>query len=210
MDRNSIIGLILIAGILIGYSMWIQPSSEEIAKMQRSKDSIAALQITQQATIAPKQDSIIPSITDTLVNIDSVQDIKLKNQYGEFANAAKGEEKYHIIENDVLKLTLSSKGGRVVSAEVKNYKTNDSLPLILFDEKESEFNINLVSGGKNISTGDLFFKSDKENLVVKNLDSNVFVLRSYVSEKQYIEYSYGLKGNSYLIDYDVRFVGLMI
>ena len=208
MDRNSIIGLILIAGILIGYSMWIQPSSEEIAKMQRSKDSIAALQITQQATIAPKQDSIIPSITDTLVNIDSVQDIKLKNQYGEFANAAKGEEKYHIIENDVLKLTLSSKGGRVVSAEVKNYKTNDSLPLILFDEKESEFNINLVSGGKNISTGDLFFKSDKENLVVKNLDSNVFVLRSYVSEKQYIEYSYGLKGNSYLIDYDVRFVGL--
>ena len=208
MDRNSIIGLILIAGILIGYSIWIQPSPEDIAKMQRTKDSIAALQVTQQIALKTPEQSILPNINDTLLSADSLEDIKLKEQFGAFAPAAKGEEKQHIVENDLLKLTISSKGGRVVSAEVKNYKTNDSLPLILFHENQTEFNINLVSGGKNISTGDLFFQADKENLIVKNLDSNRIVFRSYVSEKQYIEYSYGLKGNSYQLDYDVRFVGL--
>ncbi|HET6245256.1 MAG: membrane protein insertase YidC [Bacteroidetes bacterium] len=209
MDKNSIIGLLLIAAILIGYSVWNTPSQEEIEAARIKQDSIATVQAEKKAIQnseifdeAPLADAIPDSLENTLLNE------KLRTQFGVFANAAVGEAEYWIYENELLRLKISSKGGRIVSAELKNYKTYDSLPLYLFEEKTSAFAFNFKADNTQISTGDLFFTPINEPKMVTGEDSSSFTLRMDAGQGRYIDYVYGLKGNSYLLNFDVIVHGL--
>ena len=138
MDKNTIIGFVLIAAIIFGFAALNKPSEEEIAKRKRYNDSIALVQ-QQQAVQQQQVDSAkkMLAVSDTTVLKDSASLALKSDAYGAFSTAANGEEKFYIIENDLLRLKLSSKGGRVYSAELKKYRTHDSLPLILFDKEES-------------------------------------------------------------------------
>lgn len=217
MDRNSVLGLLLIAAILIGYSVWVSPSQEEIEANRRRQDSVAAFhqgedRAKQQQVLTEKE---AQAVTETFsagdsatVLPDSVKNIRLQNQFGPFAGAAEGSKEYFIIENDLLKLTISSKGGRVVTAELKEYRTHDSLPLLLFKEDSSAFALNFFAGNKNISTEDLYFVPSGNTFSISGDDSASFAMRLHAGENQYIEYNYGLKGNSYMIDIDVNFIGI--
>jgi YidC/Oxa1 family membrane protein insertase len=228
MDRNSIIGVILIFLILIGFGYLNRPSDEQIAAAKRQQDSIEQVRIDQEKKLASEkklaevQSSLSPATRgDSVV---SVADQARKEKFGAFAAASVGKEKFYSIENNLMKVTFSNKGGRIYSVELKNYKTYDGKPLILFEGNTSKFGLNFFSQNKSIVTESLYFSpSDSsvnqvingpvvkkghegmEDYNVKNKgESKVFSMRLSAGEGKYLEYKYSLSYNSYLIGFELN------
>src|SRR4051812_22350762 len=123
MDRNSIVGLLLIGALIIGYSIFNQPNKAEIETMKRKQDSIALVTHEterKQAAATP----LVPVQEDTLLN-DSAKQALAEQQLGVFASSAKGADEKYVLENNLIKVTVSAKGGRIQAVELKNYKTFD-------------------------------------------------------------------------------------
>ncbi len=221
MDRNSIIGLVLIAAIMIGYSIYTSPSKEELEAIKRKQDSIALVnqaareaaerEIAESAKFLEKQsagiDSIIANAGDS-INADSLNAVLLQNQFGAFANAAKGELKYYTIENDRLIAKISNKGGRIVSVILKDYKTYSGQPVELFHEDSSSFSINFYAGNKAITTKDLFFEAINNDIKISGSDSAIFTMRLKAAEDKYLDFIYSIKGDDYMLGYSIEAKGL--
>src|SRR5690349_12564441 len=131
MDRNSVIGLILIGLLVIGYSLYMQPSPEEMAAMRKQHDSTAAAQKALTDSV-DKVERIQPSVlnTDTVID-DYLKAEQLHNQLDVFASAGEGKEEFITVENDLMKVNFSTRGGKVHSVELKKYKTYLGKPVIL-------------------------------------------------------------------------------
>ena len=220
LDKNSIIGLVLIGAILLLFSWFTQPTEEEIAaKEQREKDKIKTEQVEEnnQTPLVKTETTDNPITADStiLTKKDSLIELNSILNFASFSDATKGEKTNYTIENEVMKLQLSNKSGRVVSVELKDFHTYDSLPLFLFHEDSSRFNLELtindgITGNKLINTEDLYFETVQEPFTITGKDSKSFALRLYQnnSKDKYIEYKYTLTGNSYLIDFDINTVGI--
>ncbi len=220
MSKNNIIGLVIIVGLLIGYSLWMTPSKEEMAASKRKFDSISQIQRndsleTAMAAMIKKAAADSAAKTNPGATAVSGSDTLAKG----FASITKNEEKFYTIESDLLKLKISSKGGRVWSVQLKNYKTYDSLPLILFNGDSTIFGFEFNTEDLRVmNTADLMFVpvglNGKDSVRVSGKDSLQFALRVYpgttdtAHSKSYIEYVYTLKGNDYMIGYKVNFVGM--
>lgn len=218
MDRNSIAGLVLIGVILFGWFYLTAPTEEELAEQKRVQDSIAlanemAAEKANQAMLEEKlrKDSANVLLDSAqIAQSDSARNAKMKNLHGDLANALSGEEQFLEIENQVLRLKLTNKGGFPVEAELKKYKSYDSTSLLLFDQDSSSFAFDFNYNGRNYSTSDLYFEPNYTATNVSG-DSNTLQVayRAYVgNQSKYIEMLYTIKGNDYLLDYDVNFVGL--
>ncbi len=227
MDRNTITGLILIFVILFAFSYLNKPSEKDLEVLRLKNDSIALAEkakvkeITKQAELS----TIQPGISK--IDSSNVQN-ELTNLYGVFAVAAKGEEKFVTLENNLIKVVLSNKGGKIYSVELKDYKRFNGKPLILFDGEENRFGLNFFSQNKSIQTDQFFFQpSVKESLVTVNEtkvpkgkegrenynkdnpgDSKSVSMRLDAGNNVFIEYVYTLKNNSYLVDFDIKTSGL--
>ena len=229
MDKNTITGLLIIFAILIGYSFWMTPSSEEMQAKQHRADSIAQVMRTQDsiAAISRIERQIMDSInkakdaenttaatenTDLQSNNATIDRDKL----GIFANSSVGEDKTFILESELLKLTVSAKGGKIISVQVKQFQTFDSLPLILFDSAQSNFGITFFANNRIINTNDLYFQPTTEkNIIIAGGNSAQLSMRLYVDATDntfnydsYIEFLYTLKGTDYMMDFDINFVGM--
>jgi YidC/Oxa1 family membrane protein insertase len=212
MDRNTWIGLALIFAILFGWSYFTKPSAEELAEQQRVQDSIATVRQQEQLEreLKKKQYEAKASFEDSdVVENDTMIAQKNEKQYGAFGNFATGENEFYTIENDVLRLTLTNLGGRVYSAELKNYKTHDSLPLLLFDGDSTVFSLNFFSNNKSIATDKLFFEySESLSKIVVDGNKRSVSFKLPVSDKDYLEYVYTLYDGQYMVDFDVNLVGM--
>src|SRR5688500_1571530 len=131
MDRNSIIGLVLIGLIIIGYSIYTQPGPEEIQAMKARTDSIVRVEEQKRLLIAQEQAIARSRDSSDRVLPDSVVAEMEKQRLGDFSSAATGNEQLITLENKNLRVVLTSKGGRIKSAELKNYKSWDKKPLYL-------------------------------------------------------------------------------
>ncbi|MDB9932821.1 membrane protein insertase YidC [Flavobacteriales bacterium] len=228
MDKNTIIGIVLILGILFTFNFLNKESAEQqLAREQveaKYNDSIQELKNVEQLAENVEEVEVITvsdSASPNFGMIDSLAQSKLTKQFGIFASASQGAANYYTIENDLLKLTLSSKGGKVVKAELKKYQSypnymiaRDSLkdiaakdlpilePLQLFDEDSSTMFFDIaMNSSKNLKTSDLYFTPIKT-------ESNNIVLRAKTSEEgKYIEMSYKLEDN-YDVDFNLTFAGL--
>ena len=119
--------------------------------------------------------------------------------YGDFSVAASGEEKFFVLENELVKLTISNKGGRVYSAQLKNYQTHDSLPLMLFDAKESNLGFTLVTNNNRVvNTSNLYFEP-VQAVTMDNKENHVFTLRLKTTGEAYIDFTYSLPKNNYML-----------
>ena len=159
MDKKSIIGIVLIFGILVVFSLLNQPSEEEKAAAQHRRDSIALVQaenaiIEQQRAQQEINNSTAVIATDSVGTIDQLQ--KKTDEFGAFGASAIGEEKFYTLENNLMKITFSNKGGRIFSVELKDYQTHDSLPLLLFDGPGTKFGLNFFAQNRSIQTEKLF------------------------------------------------------
>lgn len=203
MDKNTIIGFVLIAAVLFGYSWLTKPSPEQLQETQRKNDSIAQVEqkklseIQQgQQTVAEKQDSTI------VLNEDSLRQVQMKENFGIFANFTNGENQKINLKNDLVSLSFSSKGGALTEATLNKYKTHDSLPLILFNEKENQYGFIFKAGGRIISTTDLYFKP------IAGKDGKSVTMRLDFGNGKYFDLLYTLPEDSYMVKMDIRQKGM--
>jgi len=129
------------------------------------------------------------------------------NQYGVFAQTAVGENDFITLENNKIELKISLKGGRVYSVRLKDYKTFDARPLILFSGDSTVFGFNFFTNdNKAVQTNNLFFKpvSDTKSYKVGSQPESV-VLRLFAGDDKYIEYKYTLAPDKYAVDFNVTF-----
>ena len=218
MDKNTIIGLLIIATILIGYSLFTRPSQEELADRQRIQDSIRnaqtmILQEEQQQQQQQQSDKVVsPAETPGMVK-DAAQgaiDIdQYKDAYGVFGEAAFGEKQFITMENDLIRMSISTLGGRPYSVELKNYQTHDSLPLFLFNGDSTIFGMSFFAQNRSINTNELFFTPSTEQLYLDaSNDPVTFSMKLSAGEDRYIEYVYTMSPNDYRVGFDMKFVNM--
>ena len=147
MDKNTIIGFVLIAALLIGFSWYTKPSEEEIAQ-QRKQDSITAIakQKAEQQLETEKQTA---QANAALANQDTTKT---------FYKALNGKAQNVVLKNSKLELTLNTKGGVVEKAVIKGFKDNEGRKdLTLFDSQNQSLKFMLAGKETNIITTDLYF-----------------------------------------------------
>jgi YidC/Oxa1 family membrane protein insertase len=202
MDRNSIIGLSLIGLIIIAYSIYTQPSKEEVQAMQHRRDSIA--KIEEEKNLAAVKNNQQPLFNDsTTLQNDSSRRETEKQNLGDFALNAEGTEQLLTLENNLIKVTISSKGGKVKSAELKNYKTWDGHPLKLLNSDSSVFNLSFSAQNRIINTRDLYFQATGTSGATKSA-----TLKLPAGEGKYIEYVYTLPEDSFMLNFKINVVGM--
>jgi YidC/Oxa1 family membrane protein insertase len=202
MDRNTLTGLLIIAVILIGFSFYLQPSDQELKQYQKDTDSLqAAKQGLSKDSAVMLQDS--NAVASTATAASAPQDTT-----GVFGQQKNATEQFTVIENEKIKATISNKGGRLYQVELKEYKTWDQQPLLLFDGANSEFNIRFYAGGELINTSDYYFSPVGTAFAVEGTDSNSIAFRLQAESGKYIDLIYGLKGNDYRVDFKIRSEGM--
>jgi YidC/Oxa1 family membrane protein insertase len=233
MNKNTIIGLVLIFGIFIVYSYVMSPSPEQQLQMKRTADSsylagqakrdsdIKALARERAIAMAKEKEKVL----STGQKLDSLTVLRLtmKDELGLFANAAVGKDTSFGIENDVFKIQVASRGGKIARVELKKYLTWDKRPLILVDKDSLQFGFSFFANNRIINTNKLYFQPfwpDQKNqgqpmVKVSGKDSVQFGMRLFVAASdttldptRFIEFIYCVKGNEYMLRYKVRFVNM--
>lgn len=227
-NKSTLIGFAIIAVILFGWMYFMSPSKEELAKQQRVQDSIyraraeqmaldSLLRMEQQQTAALAQQADTAAMAGTDSATLATQKVNaLREQFGIFAISAEGEDRTLTIENQLQRLTFSSKGGFLKQVELKEYKTYDSLPLISFDTATAKFDLSFLAQNRVINTSQFYFQPYMNgrpyaggNMTVAEGDSLVFAMRLLTQDPaKYIEYVYTIRDDNYMLDFDVRTVGL--
>jgi len=127
MDRNTILGLVLIFLIMIGFGYLAAPSKEEREAYVRKADSLARVQAEYEQKRAEEEKAKAAMLADT------IQKKEVQSQVGSFAPALEGERKFISLENDLMRVVVSNRGGRIYSVELKKFKTHAGEPLVLFN-----------------------------------------------------------------------------
>lgn len=203
MDRNSVIGLVLIAAILIVFSIWNTPDQKALEEARRKADSIALAQQTADNEQKPDSQKIASPRTDSISEIA---------KYAEFASAVRDSFRLITLENDLLKLQIATRGGSPYAVELKKYKTFDQKPLELLVGDSTQFGFNFYTrSNRLISTAELYFRpvENSEHIVLSQSDTaRSLRMRLYAGDNRYIEYEYTLRPGSYKVDFKVRLVGV--
>ena len=198
LDLNSIIGFVLIFGILIWIMYQNQPSDAQIKADKVKKE--------QAATQAKKETAAVVPIVK-----DSIQDAKATAALGNFAYSAglhSATNAVTTIENELIRIQVANKGGQIVSATLKKherFKKGSKELVSLVEKNNAQLNINLsTQDNRTLSTKDLYFqptltKSGKDQLLTMRLKS---------SETAYLEYQYVLKADNYMLDFSIQTQGL--
>lgn len=218
MDRNSLIGLVLIGGILIGWLILNGPSNEELRKQKAVQDSLARLELARTAEAdaaalaAQKADTAVvkgDTAAAVVINADSLRQANLKNKFRDFAAAAEGENKHIVLENEKVKLTFQAKGGSIASAVLKEYTRPDrSTPVELFgpDSTSQALVFLAYNNTLQVHTDSLYFTAGE---VKKTQAGQSISFRLPTSDpSSYLEYIYILRDNDYVVDCKVNLVNL--
>jgi len=196
-DVNSFIGMILLGGIIFWWMSTQEPAIDTTIETNNT-EIVASPDSNNNTSNAFANTPVIEN--------DSIKQLKLENQLGAFAqsaiNASKGVS---VIENEVVRLTINNKGGQIIEALVKNFKTYDALPLYLIKDNNASFNINFgTTDNRILNTKDLFFAPT----ITKNGDNQIVSMKLKVSETQFLEYRYEMKPKDYMVNFSVRSQGL--
>ena len=198
MDRNSIIGLILISALLFFYFQFLAPKPE---KIQEKNQKTAAKQVSSGSETAKSSSNDTTAVNQP----DSAQNEYYIKKYGVLAKAAVGTDREYVLENKQLRVVLSSKGGAIKQVVLKNYRTYDNGPLELFGKQyaSEQLLVSVTDAADPVDLHSLYFE---EVLTSKDGSSITFRLRT--SADQYLEQSYSLPAEGYLVDYKIGGKGL--
>ena len=211
MDKNTITGFILIFGILLVWNMMMAPDAAKQLKEQQLQDSIAQA----EQKLLEEQPPIVEPTPQVQVEPDSLEverkETILQAQYGDFYPAAAGEEKTEVLENDLMKITFSNKGGRIKEVLLKKHfkmerdsnHVETKVPLYLMEDEKDRFEYILPVVGaakEKISSQDLYFTPSKTG--------NSISFKAHAGNGRYFEQVYSLKDGSYAMDYNIQFEGL--
>ncbi len=204
LDLNSIIGFILIFGILMWVMYQNTPSQDTEAKPateQKQDDKKAAEASAKRAELHGAE--VAPN--------DSLRMKNLEQTLGSFAYSGTLEsatDGFTVLENDLVKLKIANKGGQVVEAIMKKFEQfekGSGLPVSLVKDNNAQFNIKLKTrDNRMLETKDLYF----EPQLTKSGNDQVLTMRLKSGPDAYLEYRYVLKPDHYMLDFDVRSQGL--
>jgi YidC/Oxa1 family membrane protein insertase len=212
MNKNTLIGTILMCLIFAAMMWFNQPSPEQIEAQRRYQDSIARAQreatvdaaaqqlLAAQAAEAQGADSL------TATQQDSIKSLRLQQKFGTLAAAAEGKDRTVTLQNEVLTVGIATKGGVVTSARLADYKNylDDNIEIIT--PEDNQFYLTFLStAGKYLSTADLYFtpREVTDSSVVMRLTAD-----PELGGKSYIELRYTLPKDSYVLYMDLRYNGI--
>ena len=191
MDKNNIIGFSLIAAVLIGFSIWNQPSAEERAEIAR-QDSIANVKKAQEKNLASKT-SVANTATDSsLANADTTSVL---------FNALKGTAQDVTLKSEKLTLTLNSKGAVVRKVLIKGFKDRNGNPdVTLFNSNDQNLSYILSTKEENIDTKELYFQPS-------NVTDSTVTFTAQLQGAKKLVINYQLKHN-YLLHTSIQTQGM--
>ncbi len=242
MDKNTIIGILLIGIIFIGYSYF---NNKRLTKTYEKEivyaDSLFEVQDYGEAIAAyRKASSYRPKERYPYTRIDEINEIMGYNAPEKQTSTdstgtppeqpsgtapyrqksldtgiltdtlATLQQKFITLENDLVRLTISTLGGRLYKAELKKFVTHDTLPLILFDGDSTVFGLQFFTVENHpVETNRMVFipQTNKEILVAENDPVSLSMVLE-LGEDRFIEYIYTLKPDDYLIDFDLKLTGV--
>jgi YidC/Oxa1 family membrane protein insertase len=200
LDIKSIIGFVLIFGILIFMFYQNQPTPEELEAQKAEQEKVEAAAKETEAIKEPVMNN-----APAPINLqDSTAVASYKSSVGAFGftTASEGTTK---LENKVLYLEIDNKGGQIIEARMKNFVDHDSVPIYLVRDGNASFGINFSTADNRVlNTLDLFF----EPSFSENGDNQVLSMKAKISQNQFLEYRYEMKPNDYLVDFTIRSQGL--
>jgi len=209
MDRNQLIGIVLIMTTIMLWTIYTAPSTEELEAAKRTKDSLALLdqEVKDEKAIDlnPVQEAFVPALDDSVMTQQNLL------KFGAFASSAQGKETEYILENELVRYTFSSKGGHIKEVLLKqHYKTvlysdgKEGRELVkILESPENRFNYILPvpsALNKSVSTADLYFQA--------NNSANALSLKAMAGDNMYFEHRYSLRPDDYTLDYSIHFQGL--
>jgi len=129
---------------------------------------------------------------------------------GAFSDAGTGEQEFITLRNSKIDIKISTRGGRPYKSELVEYKTFDGQPLILFDGDSTVFGFKFfTTDNKPIETNNLYFEAFRTaDVVDATSTTGVVKMRLNAGANSYIEYIYTLEPDSYMMEFDVNFVGM--
>ena len=203
LDVNSLIGFGLIFVILI-YMFYInQPTPEELAAKQQAEREAAAIQESSSSSQEADYTQAAQSIQD-INPTDSTAVAAYKSSMGAFSFTpiVPGNT---LIENDVLRVEVSHKGGQLVLAQNKKYNTYDSVPVYLIKDGNATFNISFTTqDNRIIQTKNLYF----EPFTSSSDQGSVLSMKAKISDTEYLLFEYSLPKDGYMLDFKIKSVGL--
>ncbi|WP_026451647.1 membrane protein insertase YidC [Aequorivita capsosiphonis] len=208
-DFNSLIGFVLIGGILIWMLYLNKPSEEEI-QAEKAKTEAAAKGEAAANEKKSEEISLSEATSDTMNGLkpgDSLAMEQLKNKLGSFAYSGtlpSATDESTVFENDVLYLKVSNKGGYISEARLKNFTKFDSIPVYLIKDGNASFNLQFSAENRTLNSQDLYF----EPTLSKNGEDQVLSMKLKTSENGYIEYRYTLHPGEYMMDFSINSQGL--
>lgn len=187
MDKNTLVGFILIGAVIVGFGIYNRPSQEERARAQHYQDSIQQI-LQKQEEMKMAQDV-------------AAQQTARYDSTSQFYASTSGEETFTKLENNVVQLLFTNKGGRVCKATLKEYNDQKHEPLVLFDGTDASLNFGFEGKNENILTERMYFKT------VNATDSSV-TMRLDAANGGHLDLNYRLLPNSYMVDLTVQAVGM--
>ena len=198
MNKNTVIGFVLIGLILFGFSWYNTKQFNEQERARFVADSIAQAEALKNA---PKVDSVILALNDSVARAQVAQAYAAPVYKDSLLEqASKAQEEFFTLENNKIKVTFTSKGAQASQVLVKDYYTHDSLDLYLMRKGASQFAIDFYTD-QQISTADFNFTK------VAQSDSSL-TFRLPFGENAYIEHEYVLNPDEYMVDFNLRMVGM--
>ena len=205
-DLNSIIGFVLIFGILIWIMYNNKPSEATIAAEKAKKELV-----TKENSNKVVDTQVAASTPVTVAAGDSTQLVQLQKTLGGFAYSAtlpSSKADFTTIENEKVILKIANKGGYIVEATLKNlekFKKGSGQLVKLIQDNNANLNIKLqTSDNRTLNTKDLFF----EPTLSKAGADQILSMKLKAGANEFLEYKYILKPNDYMIGFDLRSQGL--
>ncbi len=201
LDINSIIGFVLIFGILLGWMYLRKPTPEELAAEKAQQEQLEAEKKKEETT--PLEENQKPA-TPTINLNDSTAVANYKSTIGAFG-FTQPSEGTTTFENEVLYLEVANKGGQILEAKMKEFVTYDSIPVHLVKDGNANFGLSFTTNDNRVlNTQELYF----EPSLTTSGENKVLSMKAKISNNQFLEYRYEMKPKDYLVEFTVRSQGL--
>lgn len=196
MDKNSVIGFVLIAAIFLGFTVFENKRAAKYAEVKAQQDSIALAQM-------PFDSSSVVSLgesSDEASVADNVTAPVYKDSCLQAASDVNSVPEMVVLENSKIRIQLTTKGAQPYSVKVKDYYNYDSTELYLFRPGQSEYSLRVYAGE--------YIKTSNFNFTVASASDSVVVMRLPFRNGGYIEQKYTLSEDSYLLKNRLSFVNM--
>lgn len=204
-DRNSIIGFILIFGIMMWIMFMNAPDEKQVAAEKAKKEQLAKDEKIRNASIKSAITAVDPTFKD------SAQMAKLKATLGAFAYSgtlASAKEGYTVLENSLIKLKIANKGGYISEATLKQFtkfEKGSGQLVELVNKNNAQLNLKLKTNDNRVlDTKELYF----EPTLTQSGKDQILTMRLKAGANEFLEYKYVLKPENYMMDFSIRSQGL--